>query len=405
MDTLRMVIFATVASLILFFGTGYVGHRLSLLVSLKWRWLLWTGTGALFVCMPAAFMLMRARTPAFWHQPLYVFGFMTMGLMSLLFAGFLLVDLGRGLLALADRLLALGSAESLSRRLLPESPERREVLAKAVRYAVAAGALAIAGWGFRGTRRTPEVVPVDVPIENLPPAVDGFRIAQITDLHVCPDIGREYVESVVRTVNSLEADLVVFTGDLADGQVEVLRADTEPLSGLRSRLGTYFVNGNHEYYSDVPGWAARIDELGMRNLVNEHVVLDCNGAPLVLAGVTDPQAKQMVDVESPDVAKALSRAPEEATLILLSHNPSMVKHALKSGPDLILCGHTHGGQYFPWTGVVGALMPYPCGYYREGKTHIYTSRGTGYWGPPIRTNGAGEVTLITLRKGTAGGES
>jgi len=398
MDTLRMVIFATIASFILFLGTGYVGHRLSTLVTLKWRWLLWAGTGALFVCMPAAFMLMRVRSQAIWHQPLYLLGFSVMGLMSLLFAGFLLLDLGRGLLALVARLYMLHSGESLSRRLLPDSPARRDFLSRAVRYGVVAGALVITGWGFRSTRRTPEVVPVEVPIDDLPLALEGFKIAQITDLHVCADIKRDYVERVVNTVNDLDVDLIAFTGDLADGQVEVLRDDTQPLADLHSRLGTYFVNGNHEYYSDLPGWATRIDQLGMRNLANEHVVLDHGGATLVVAGITDPQAKQMAGVEAPDVAKALAGVPSDATQVLLSHNPSMVKHALGRSLDLILCGHTHGGQYFPWTGVVNAVMPYPCGHYQEGKTHIYTNRGTGYWGPPIRTNGAGEVTLITLRK-------
>ncbi len=397
MDTLRMVLFATVASLILFLGAGYVGHRLSALVSLKWRWLLWATVGALFVCMPAAFMLMRARTPAFWHQPLFLIGFLVMGLMSLLFAGFLLLDIGRGLLALADRLAAMGTGEGISQRILPDSPERREFLTKALRYAVAAGALALTGWGFWSTRRIPEVVPVDVPIDNLPPALDGFRIAQLTDLHVCPDIGKDYVEAVVKAVNELEVDLVAFTGDLADGQVEVLRRDTEPLASLKSTFGTYFVNGNHEYYSDIPGWEARIKELGMRNLVNDHVLLEHGGATVALAGITDPQAKRMVGVEAPDIGKALTGVPADATRLLLSHNPSMVKDALDQNLDLILCGHTHGGQYFPWTGVVNAVMPYPCGYYQEGKTSIYTSRGTGYWGPPIRTNGAGEITLITLR--------
>ena len=347
--------------------------------------------------VPAAFMLMRVRSPAFWHQPLYVTGFMVFGVMSLLFAGFLVLDLMRGLIALADRVVAIWSSEGLSRHLQPESPERREMLAKGLRFAVAAAALAIAGWGFRATRKDPEVVRVDIAIHNLPASLEGFRIVQLTDLHVCPDIGRDYVEKVVRTVNGLDAHLVAFTGDLADGQVEVLRPDTEPLAGLRSSFGTYFVNGNHEYYSDAPGWAARIHQLGMRNLVNEHVVLDHNGAPLVLAGVTDPQAKQMVGVAAPDVEQALLEAPEQATRILLAHNPSMVKHALGKKLDLILCGHTHGGQYFPYTNFVNVVMPYPCGHYREGRTNIYTSRGTGYWGPPIRTNGAGEITLITLR--------
>jgi predicted MPP superfamily phosphohydrolase len=401
MDTLRMALFATVASLILFFGTFYVGLRLATLVPLKWRWLFWLITGVCFALMPAAFMLMRVTTVAVWHRPLYLAGFLVMGIMSLLFAGYLVLDVARGLLVLFSRVVALVTETSPVAWLLPDSPDRRDFLLRCARGTVAVGALCIAGWGFVNSRRKVAVVRVEVVVADLPTALEGFRIAQITDLHVCPDIRRPYVQDVVDLVNGLDPHLVAFTGDLADGQVEVLRDDCEPLRELNARHGTWFVNGNHEFYSDIPGWAARIDELGMTNLVNQHVVLEHDDARLVLAGINDPQAARMPGVEGPDLEKALAGAPQDLPRILLTHNPMTVTKALSKGLDLIICGHTHGGQYAPWTSVVGAVMPYPCGLYKEGRTTIYTSRGTGYWGPPMRTNGPGEVTLITLRRGDA----
>jgi predicted MPP superfamily phosphohydrolase len=258
------------------------------------------------------------------------------------------------------------------------------------------GATATA-WGFANARRTARVVDVDVPIEGLPAALQGFTIAQVSDVHVGPTIGRDYVASIVEAVNRLEVDAVAVTGDLVDGSVGELAAHVEPLRGLRSRHGTFFVTGNHEYYSGAPAWIAALRRLGMRVLLNEHAVLRAGGASLVLAGVTDHSAGHFDAAQRSDPAAALAGAPADAAVrILLAHQPRSAPAAAQAGFDLQLSGHTHGGQFLPWTFFVRLQQPFTAGLHRLGRLRVYVSRGTGYWGPPKRFGAPSEITRIRL---------
>lgn len=251
--------------------------------------------------------------------------------------------------------------------------------------------------GFINARRVARVVHVDVPIANLPPALHGFSIAQISDIHVGPTIRRNYVEGIVTAVNRLEADAIAITGDLVDGSVRELASHVEPLAQLRARYGTFFVTGNHEYYSGERAWTRELRRLGMRVLVNEHVVVDHNDAKLVIAGVTDFSAHHFDPVNRSDPSAALADAPAGVgAKILLAHQPRSAPQAAAAGFDLQLSGHTHGGQFWPWNLFVRFQQPFTAGLDRLDSLWIYTSRGTGYWGPPKRFGAPSEITRIRL---------
>jgi len=249
--------------------------------------------------------------------------------------------------------------------------------------------------GFFNARRVAPVRTVDVPIDSLHPALHGFTIAQITDMHIGPTIGRDYVEAVVDVVNGLDADMVAITGDLVDGSVGQLTRHTAPLSRLSTRHGTYFVTGNHEYYSGAPAWVAELRRIGLRVLQNEHVVLDHDGAQIVIAGVTDHSAHHFDPSQRSDPARAVAGAPHAAK-VLLAHQPRSAFAAAPAGFDLQLSGHTHGGQFLPWNFFVRFQQPFTAGLDRLGRLWVYTSRGTGYWGPPKRLGAPSEITRLRL---------
>ena len=251
--------------------------------------------------------------------------------------------------------------------------------------------------GFYNARRRAVVRSVDVSIEGLPPALHGFTIAQISDIHVGPTIRRRYVEGIVDAVNGLEADMIAVTGDLVDGSVAQLSAHTQPLSRLSSRHGSFFVTGNHEYYSGVAGWVTELQRLGLRVLMNEHVVLWHKGECVVVAGVTDFSGHHYDASHRSDPAAALAGAPRDAGVkLLLAHQPRSAFMAEPVGFDLQLSGHTHGGQFWPWNFFVKMQQPFTAGLRRLGKLWVYTSRGTGYWGPPKRLGAPSEITHLRL---------
>jgi len=267
-----------------------------------------------------------------------------------------------------------------------------------------ASALAVAGLAFGATllglynaRRTPTVRRVNVPIAGLPPALDGFSIAQLSDLHVGPTIRGDFVARVVERVNGLGADLIAVTGDVVDGRVAELAGHTAPLGRLGARHGVYAVTGNHEYYSGAREWIAEFERLGMRVLQNRHVVVEHDGARLVVAGVTDASAGTFDPSERSDPARALRGAPADAgAKVLLAHQPRSAEAAAQAGFHLQLSGHTHGGQFWPWNLFVPLQQPYTAGLARHGSLWVYTSRGTGYWGPPKRIGAPSEIGLLRL---------
>jgi hypothetical protein len=251
--------------------------------------------------------------------------------------------------------------------------------------------------GFVNARRRAAVRAVDVPIAGLPGPLHGFRIAQISDVHVGPTIKRDYLDAIVDAVNALEADMIAVTGDLVDGTVHQLARHTAPLARLAARHGSFFVTGNHEYYSGAATWIDELRRLGLRVLLNEHVVLNHDGASLVVAGVTDYNARHFDPDHASDPAAAIAGAPEAAGVrLLLAHQPRTAFAAAPAGFDLQLSGHTHGGQFLPWTFFVRLQQPFTAGLHRLGELWVYVSRGTGYWGPPKRLGAPSEITHLRL---------
>ena len=237
--------------------------------------------------------------------------------------------------------------------------------------------------------RRPRVVRVSVPIADLPADLAGLKIVQLSDLHVGSTIRRSFVDRVVDRTNDLAPDLVAVTGDVADGFVPELRDHVAPLGRLRAPLGTFFVTGNHEYYWDPRGWMRELERLGIDVLSNEHRLIERGRGRLLLAGVTDLSA-----ASNPHAAVA--GAPDSDVRILLAHQPRSAFAAQEAGFDLQLSGHTHGGQYFPFNVLVRLFQPFVAGLHRLEAMWLYVSRGTGYWGPPLRFGAPSEITLIEL---------
>jgi predicted MPP superfamily phosphohydrolase len=258
-------------------------------------------------------------------------------------------------------------------------------------------ALAITAIGFINARRVARVKRVDVPIAGLPQELDGYAIAQISDIHVGPTIKRAYLNAIVTKVNSLKADAIAVTGDLVDGSVQRLALHTAPLSRLEAPDGVFFVTGNHEYYSGAEQWIAEVRRLGLRVLMNEHVIRRRGRAAVMIAGVTDYTAQHFNPAHKSDPHLAAAGAPDDvAVKVLLAHQPRSAPAAADAGFDLQLSGHTHGGQFFPWNLFVPLQQPFVAGLYRVRSLWVYTSRGTGYWGPPKRFGAPSEITLVRL---------
>jgi len=310
-------------------------------------------------------------------------GLVCMGLFSSLFVLSLVRDLV---------LIAAAAVDALR----PGAIDIAAVVVPSAR-AVAIGAVLVTFWGFVNARRDARVRRVEVPIAGLPAVLDGFTIAQVSDVHVGPTIKRRFVEAIVETVNRLDVDLVAITGDLVDGSVRELAADVAPLAGLRSKEGSFFVTGNHEYYSGAASWVRELRRLGLVVLMNEHVVVRRGNAKLILAGVTDFSAGHFDDAQTSDPRAALAGGPRDAAVrVLLAHQPRSAAAAEAAGFDLQLSGHTHGGQFVPWNFLVRLQQPFTAGLHRWRTMWVYTSRGTGYWGPPKRFGAPSEITLLRL---------
>ncbi len=278
----------------------------------------------------------------------------------------------------------------------PLDPERRTFLSRGIAGTVSFFALALAGAGAASALGKVALARVTVPLRRLPQALSGFRIVQVSDLHIGPTLGGTWLAEVVAGVNAAEPDVIVITGDLVDGSVSDLRAEVAPLAGLRAKHGVFFVTGNHEYYSGVDAWLDELRRLGVRPLRNERVSIGDGEHSFDLAGVDDWSSRRFGGDHGPDLARALAGRDESRELVLLAHQPKQIHEAEKLGVGLQLSGHTHGGQIFPWGLFVRLDQPYVAGLAQHGSSHIYVSRGTGFWGPPIRVGAPPEISVVEL---------
>jgi uncharacterized protein len=392
-----MLVFAIIATLVVFLTHAWLGFRLSAPFDGGIARAIQGLMVASAVLMPLTMVLGRSGRDGAVALAASTAGFVLMGLWSVLVGAMLGWELLRAALWVWDGLSGLLSLGLGSDAWLPD-PDVRLGLTRAGVYTVL-GTTALVGLaGVVGARAAPVVERVELAVPGLDPALSGLRIVQISDIHVGPTVRRAFVQDTVDRVNALEPHLVALTGDLVDGPVSGLASETEPLAQLSPPLGAYFVTGNHEYYSGVFEWLDELERLGFTTLVNEHAVVEHEGAALVVAGVTDERAGSIVPAHQPDPVAALAGAPAGAPRLMLAHQPRSAPAAAAAGADIILSGHTHGGQYAPWTWVIHLVEPYIRGHYRVGDAQLWVNRGTGTWGPPLRLGSPPEITLIELAR-------
>jgi predicted MPP superfamily phosphohydrolase len=245
--------------------------------------------------------------------------------------------------------------------------------------------------------RGPLLTRIEMELPRWPRALDGFRIAQISDVHIGPILDRRFAATVTERLNALAPDLIAVTGDLVDGDVRHLAAEVAPFAALRAPHGIYFVTGNHDYYSGADAWVAGVRRLGMTPLRNARVAIERDGAVFDLAGVEDHHAHFVHPTYRSDVAAALAGRDPARPVVLLAHDPLTFKAAARLGVDLQLSGHTHGGQIWPFKYMVRLSTPFVAGRYRLGDAQLFVSRGTGFWGPAMRLFAPAEIVEITLR--------
>ena len=238
--------------------------------------------------------------------------------------------------------------------------------------------------------KPPVLREVDIKIKGLK---EELSIVQISDVHIGKSLGKEFFDDIVKDINTLNADIVVITGDLVDLHVSQIGDKLDSMKDIKSRYGVYFISGNHEYFHGVEAICEHLKSLHVKVLENENLVI--NGV-INLAGITDLMGRRLKLLE-PDLQKALLHVKPELPTVLLAHQPKITKELKNEKIDLILSGHTHAGQIFPFGLLVLLDQPYLSGLYQHSeKTQIFVSSGTGYWGPPIRVLAPSEIVKIRL---------
>ncbi len=333
------------------------------------RWLVVAFT-LLWISFPLAqFVARRAGHAAL---PLELFASIWLGVLFLLFVWLLAADLVTGF-----------------GWLLP----RFKVPARAIASAVAIGMAAIA---LVQGARPPSVHSYDVTVPDLRAEDDGLVVAQITDLHLGELLGAQWLEQRLAQVQALHPDLILMTGDLLN-DVELVEPLVPLLRQLRAPLGVYAVTGNHEFYAGLDDSIRLFERAGFRVLRNAAFEVKPG---LVVAGVDDLTASRQFNMPDRAIERALTGRPPGAT-IFLSHSPWGGDQAAYLGAGLMLSGHTHGGQIWPFTYFVRLVYPHVLGRYTVGRMTWIVSRGTGFWGPPMRLFREAEIVRITLRRPSA----
>lgn len=269
--------------------------------------------------------------------------------------------------------------------------DRRLLLARGAAIFAGLTATGITGYGVRTALGPPQLDRVQLPMAKLPRAMDGTRLAVVSDIHLGPLTGTHHASRIVNLINSVDADIVCIVGDLVDGSVAELGRFAAPLADIKSRRGAYFVTGNHEYYSGYQEWVAEVARLGVRPLRNERLELD----GLDLAGVNDIGGAEFGD--GPDLRRALGDRDTGRPVVLMAHQPVVAHDAAPFGVDLQVSGHTHGGQMAPFNLLVPLQQPVVSGFGEVDGVPVYVTNGAGFWGPPVRVGAPPQVTVIELR--------
>lgn len=379
----RYLIFFSIASLVMGSTHYYVWARLVRDSALPTPWgrVATAVIALLFVILMSGFVVSRI-VPRWVASPITWVGYTWLGMLFFLVCSLAASDVAK--------VLALRFADAA-----PDAPERRLAISRLFAWTAALAGASASGLGLVSVMSPVAVRRVRVAIDRLTKPTSGFRIVQISDVHIGPTIGRGFIEDVVARINGLEPDLVAITGDLVDGSVEKLALHAAPLARIRAKHGVFFVTGNHEYYSGADDWIAHLRSLGIRVLRNEHVRIGGEHG-FDLAGIDDASSHSFGGGHGADLEKALAGRDAERACVLLAHQPRGVHLADRLGVDLQLSGHTHGGQLFPWGLLVRLQQPFVAGLHKLARAQIYVSRGTGYWGPPMRVGAPAEITEIEL---------
>jgi len=307
-------------------------------------------------------------TPKF----LYFFLSLSIGIGFVLFMGIILYELLH-----------------LLQRIAPFKEEKRLFFKRSTDLGFLALGSAFVGAGIIEGAKEPIVTYVDVQQNRF--NGDHYTIAQISDLHIGGLIDKEFVTKSVTAINALTPDLIVITGDLSDAHIDTLKEAIDELQHLKSRYGTYYIVGNHEYFHSLEDTIAYMKQIGVHVLENSSIKIN----DFYIAGVYDLfgyRAKTHI----PDIDRAMRGIPLDASTLLLAHQPKYIQYLQDYTPSLILSGHTHGGQIWPFGYLVSLAQPYVKGLHSLGENrHIYVNSGIGFWGPPMRLGSHAEITCIT----------
>jgi predicted MPP superfamily phosphohydrolase len=288
-----------------------------------------------------------------------------------------------------------GSVDGAGGREVPSGVDRRLVLARGAAIFAGITAAGITGYGVRTALGGPQLDRVQIPMAKLPRAMDGTRLAVVSDIHLGPLTGPRHMSRIVEMINSMDADVVCIVGDMVDGSAAELGPSAVALRDIRSRQGAYFVTGNHEYYSGFQPWIDEVQRLGVRPLRNERLEIGTRGGVFDLAGVNDLGGEQFGD--APDFERALGDRDTSRPVVLMAHQPVVARDAARYGVDLQVSGHTHGGQMVPFNLLVKLQQPVVSGLGEVDGVPVYVTNGAGFWGPPVRVGAPPQVTLIELR--------
>jgi predicted MPP superfamily phosphohydrolase len=273
---------------------------------------------------------------------------------------------------------------------------RRQMLLSIFQWAPLSGSVLVNGLGIFEAYAGPRVKTVVLNDVTGGKKLTSLRCVQISDLHVGTTIRRAYVQNVVQRVLDLQPDIIFVTGDLADGLPAVLQEFCAPLADLKAKLGVYFITGNHEYYWDVHQWIDQVKQFGWKILLNDSVVIDFQGVKILISGVTDSLAYQFVADHKMNFEKARGTSIADYKIVL-SHRPNFYQEAQAQGFDLMLSGHTHGGQFFPVSVLVHMIYKFAAGLGQFKNMQVYVNSGTGYWGPINRFAVPSEITLFEFK--------
>jgi uncharacterized protein len=371
--------------------SGHPGWRKAGVAGLMGLGLLMVGSRLLAFVLPDSLMNVLATLGWTWMGA-------AIYLILVLFA----VGSARSLLGLARRWRSRASAPAAPAAPAPTpapapvSEERRQFLARVTASGAMLAAGGMVGYGTWRAFHPPVINRLSVRLPRLPKALDGFTLVQISDIHVGPLIRRRFMDAMVEQCNALEPDLLCITGDLVDGDVSELGHAVAALSNLRSRYGSYFVTGNHEYYSGDVEWTEALERMSIPVLRNRRVSIGGPGASFDLVGVDDWGAARTGSPRRYDLNQALAGRDPERAAVLLAHQPANWREAAMAGMGLQLSGHTHGGQFFPSNLAISAIWEHDAGHFEENGNHLYVSRGTGFWGPPVRIAAPPEIVHVTL---------